>query len=87
MFGRQPAPVRITLRLQLRLLRADDVLMLLFFSLWPSSQMMRPNSTFCTCNQENAIKKKQERCCRVKGRTLEGEGDAPAPGSAGAFHS
>lgn len=48
------APVRMTLRLQLRLLRADDVLMLLFFNLWPSSQTMRPKSTFCTWNRDNA---------------------------------
>lgn len=30
--------------------------MLLFFNLWPSSQMMRPNSTFCTWNHQSTIK-------------------------------
>lgn len=30
--------------------------MLLFFNLWPSSQMMRPNSTFCTWNHQSATK-------------------------------
>lgn len=51
---RRRAPVRMTLRLQLRLLRAEDVLMLLFFNLWPSSQTMRPKSTFCTWNRDQA---------------------------------